>query len=136
MKIRSLTWGESITTKTNARKVATAFGLDVLSVVLFVAVGRRNHNLGNTVAGVVEVALPFLIALIVAWTTGQAWRKPFVLSTGVIVWLITVVLGLLLRNLVFDRGIALAFVIVATLTLGFLHVGWRAIFRLVRLRRS
>jgi len=136
VKIKSLTWGESITTKTNSRKVATAFGLDVSSVLLFVAVGRRNHNEGNTIAGVVDVALPFLIALIVAWTTSQAWRKPSVLPTGIIVWLITVVLGLLLRNLVFDRGIALPFVIVATLTLGFLLVGWRAIFRLIRFRRS
>ena len=122
--------------RVGGRQIAVALTLDIFSVLLFVAVGRRNHNLDNTVAGVVEVALPFLIALTVAWTTSQAWRKPFVLSTGVIVWLITVVFGLLLRNLVFDRGIALPFVIVATLTLGFLLVGWRAIFRLVRFRRS
>ena len=82
------------------------------------------------------VAAPFLIALAIGWLVSRAWRQPTNLRTGAIVWLITVIFGLLLRNSVFDRGIALPFVIVATLTLGFLLVGWRAIFRLVRFRRS
>jgi hypothetical protein len=35
-------------------------------------------------------------------------------------WLITVIVGLVLRRVVFDRGIATSFIIVATITLGVL----------------
>ena len=41
------------------------------------------------------------------------------------VWATTVVGGLLLRRFVFDRGTAAAFVVVATVTLGVLIIGWR-----------
>ena len=87
-------------------------------MLLFVAVGRRNHDDSTGVSGVVEVALPFLIALISGWLVTRAWRSPQALSTGVVIWLITVVLGLALRNFLFDRGTATAFIIVATLVLG------------------
>jgi hypothetical protein len=36
-------------------------------------------------------------------------------------------MGMLLRNLVFDRGTAPAFVIVATIFLGVTMFGWRAL---------
>ena len=42
------------------------------------------------------------------------------------IWIVTVVVGLALRSLVFDRGIAPTFIVVALLTLGVLLVGWRA----------
>jgi hypothetical protein len=40
---------------------------------------------------------------------------------------VTVALGLVLRNLVFDRGTALPFIIVATLVTGVFLVGWRMV---------
>jgi hypothetical protein len=43
------------------------------------------------------------------------------------VWGYTVVMGMVLRNLVFDRGTALAFIIVATVFLGITMFGWRAL---------
>ena len=87
-------------------------------MLLFVAVGRRNHDESAGISGVVEVALPFLIALISGWLVTRAWRSPTALSTGVVIWLITVALGLVLRNFLFDRGTATPFIIVATLVLG------------------
>jgi hypothetical protein len=45
----------------------------------------------------------------------------------VIVWLVTVALGMVLRHTLFDRGTALAFIIVATISLGLLLLGWRAV---------
>ena len=113
-------------------KVTVALALDVFSVLLFVAVGRRNHNDSTGVSGVFEVALPFLIALISGWLVTRAWRSPQALSTGVVIWLITVVLGLALRNFLFDRGTATPFIIVATLVLGALIFGRRLIFRVIR----
>jgi hypothetical protein len=102
-------------------------------VVLFVAVGRRNHDEGTAIDGIAIVAAPFLIALAVAWLTSRAWRTPGSWRTSVIVWLITVFGGLELRHFVFDRGTATPFIIVATITLGvLLGVGRLLSKRLVR----
>jgi hypothetical protein len=57
-------------------------------------------------------------------------------ATGVTVWLATAAIGLLLRRVVWDRGTALSFVIVATVVLGVLLVGWRAIWAIALRRRG
>ena len=101
-----------------SRQIGVEMTLDIFSVLLFVAVGRRNHDESAGISGVVEVALPFLIARISGWLITRAWRSPQALSTGVLIWLVTVVLGLALRNFLFDRGTATPFIIVATLVLG------------------
>jgi FtsH-binding integral membrane protein len=44
-----------------------------------------------------------------------------------VVWGYTVVMGMVLRNMVFDRGTATAFIIVATVFLGITMFGWRAL---------
>ena len=113
-----------------------AFGIDVMLILGFAALGRRSHEEGSSVVGIVEVAAPFLIALVVGWLVARAWRAPASLRTGVIVWLVTVVGGLALRSVVFDRGIAPAFCVVALLTLGVLLLGWRAIARYLPRRRG
>ena len=110
----------SITTRPSQRAVVTAAIVDVVAVVLFVAIGRRNHNEGTTLSGVLSVAAPFLIALGISWIGLRTWREPFNRASMVATWVITVVIGLLLRRLVFDRGIATSFIIVATITLGVL----------------
>jgi hypothetical protein len=59
------------------------------------------------------------------------WRRPTSLLTGLIVWPVTILVGMVVRNLVFDRGTATSFVVVATLFVGLFLVGWRAALRLV-----
>lgn len=110
----------SITTRPSQRAVVTAAFVDVVAVVVFVAIGRRNHNEGTALSGVLSVAAPFLIALGISWIGLRTWREPFNRASMVATWVITVVIGLLLRRLVFDRGIATSFIIVATITLGVL----------------
>ena len=110
------------------RRVAAAAALDASAVVVFVVLGRRSHHEdGSWLAGTARVGAPFLIALLAGWLLVRAWRAPFARVTGVIVWLVTVALGMVLRHTWFDRGTAAAFVIVATVTLGVLLLGWRAI---------
>jgi hypothetical protein len=109
--------------------------LDIASVVVFVAVGRRSHDEdGNAVVGALKVAGPFLIALAVGWGVLQAWRRPDALRTGVVVWILTVALGMVLRHWVFDRGTATSFIVVATIALGVLLLGWRIV--VTRRRRA
>jgi hypothetical protein len=105
-----------------------AAALDVASIVVFVAIGRRSHDEdGNAIVGALKVAAPFVIALIVAWIAMRAWRRPDAPAIGVPVWLITVAVGMVLRHFVFDRGTALSFIIVATIALGVFLLGWRLI---------
>ena len=110
----------SITTRLSQRTVITTAVVDVVAVVVFVAIGRRNHNEGAALSGIIGVAAPFLIALGISWIGLRTWREPFNRASLVATWIITVAIGLLLRRLVFDRGIAIAFIIVATITLGVL----------------
>jgi hypothetical protein len=110
----------SITTRPSQRAVITAAIVDVVAVVVFVAIGRRNHDEGTALSGVLGVAAPFLIALGISWIGLRTWREPFTRRSWVATWAIAVIAGLLLRRLVFDRGIATAFIIVATITLGLL----------------
>ena len=104
-----------------------AAALDTAVVVSFIAIGRRNHDEDEAISGLVETAAPFLIALAVAWVIWRVWLQPDAVMTGVRVWLTTLGLGMLLRNLVFDDGTAASFVIVASVFLGTFLVGWRAI---------
>jgi ribose/xylose/arabinose/galactoside ABC-type transport system permease subunit len=102
---------------------------DVLCIVIFVAIGRENHDEGGSASGFFQVAAPFLIATVVGWLASQAWKKPLDLRTGAIIWLTTLILGMILRHFVFDDGTATAFIIVATLFLCVFLNGWRAIVR-------
>ena len=110
----------SITTRLSRRAVITTAIVDVVAVVVFVAIGRRNHDEGTALSGVLGVAAPFLIALGISWIGLRTWREPFNRASFIATWIITVCVGLLLRRVVFDRGIATAFIIVATITLGVL----------------
>ena len=112
------------------RRAAIALALDVVAVVVFVAIGRRTHDEGgNVVIGAAKVAAPFLIAVVLGWLLSRGWRDPYSNATGAIVWLTTVIAGLLLRRFAFDRGTATPFVIVATATLCAFIMGWRGVAR-------
>ena len=117
------------------RRVPLAVGIDVFSVTLFVAVGRREHERDSAIAGLIDTAAPFLLALALAWVLLRVWRRPTDWRTGVGVWGITLVAGMLLRNLVFDDGTAPSFVIVAAAFLALFLIGWRVAFGLLE-RRS
>ncbi|MCB1027178.1 MAG: DUF3054 domain-containing protein [Microthrixaceae bacterium] len=111
---------------------------DVVVVLAFVATGRNNHDEGLSVASVLDVATPFLVALALGWVATTALgnrlggapsgvpRVVRVWPTGVVLWVATAVGGLALRNVVFGDGTATSFVIVACAVLGVGLVGWRA----------
>lgn len=105
---------------------AKALAVDVVCVVVFCTIGRRSHAEGLTVAGIVETAWPFLAGTGVGWLLSRAWRRPVALApTGVAVWVITVVVGMLLRK-ASGQGTAAAFIVVASVTTAALLLGWRA----------
>ncbi|SEF83984.1 Protein of unknown function [Thermomonospora echinospora] len=108
----------------------TAGGLDIVSVLVFVAIGRANHEESGGVAGFAGTAWPFLVSLAIGWLALRAWRRPAALvPAGVGIWLVTVAGGMALRA-VSGQGTALAFVIVATAFLAMELLGWRLAARL------
>jgi hypothetical protein len=109
---------------------------DAAAVVLFAGVGRRNHDDGSAITDVLTTAAPFLIGLGVAWLAVRAWRRPVTLVTGLSIWPIVVLVGMIARRGLFDRGTATSFVVVATVFLGATLVGWRAGWQLTVRRRQ
>ncbi|WP_409048125.1 DUF3054 domain-containing protein [Microbacterium sp. HA-8] len=118
------------------RAVTVALATDVVLVVVFAAVGRASHDETLTVAGVLQTSWPFLVGLVAGWLVTLGRRRPFApLRTGVGVWAVTVAGGMLLR-MVSGEGTAVAFVIVAAVTLLVFLVGWRLIVAAVRGRQK
>lgn len=116
--------------------VALAGLVDLVLVVGFAAVGRASHETAAFGIGLAQTAWPFVVALAVGWLITVAWRNPLALwPTGIGVWVLTVVGGMLLRALS-GQGTALPFIIVATLTLALLLLGWRLIAVIVRRVRA
>lgn len=102
-------------------------GIDVVCVLVFCAVGRRSHDEGLNVAGIASTAWPFLSGTVLGWLVSQGWRRPTALyPTGVVVWLCTVVVGMLLRK-VTSAGVAGSFIVVASSVTALLLLGWRAL---------
>jgi hypothetical protein len=115
--------------------IAIALLLDTVLVVAFAALGRASHD-SDVFGGLWQTAWPFLIGLAAGWLVTLAWRAPLApVRTGLGIWAATVIGGMLLRA-ASGQGTALPFMIVATLTLLVLLVGWRVIAALVARRRS
>lgn len=114
-------------TQSTTIKKAFGFFFDALCVLAFVVIGTRNHDTDTGISGVLYVAAPFWIAMVLGWFVSHAKRNPFAISVGTQTWIVTLVIGMMLRNLVFDRGTATSFMIVAAIFLAVTMLGWRAL---------
>lgn len=103
--------------------------LDAAAVLLFAYLGRGAHEGGRSLGDVLEVALPFLVARLVA--TALVRHGPTRLwPGGVVTWLVTWAGGMALRAAL-GGGTAVPFLLVALGVLGALFLGWRLVARLV-----
>ncbi|MFC4604099.1 DUF3054 domain-containing protein [Rhodococcus kronopolitis] len=122
------------------KKLLPALAVDVVLVIVFCAIGRRSHDEANALAGLASTAWPFLGGLAAGWLATYAlYRKKFdalsVVPTGVLVWLTTLVVGMLLR-VVGGQGTAFSFILVAATVLAVFLIGWRAVYAAVRARTT
>ena len=118
-----------VATSERTASVAVSAVVDVVVVLLFALIGRLSHDGGPL--GLFATAWPFLAGLAAGWVVMRAWRHPRrIVWTGVGVWVATVAGGMLLRMLT-GQGTQLAFVLVATATVGLLLLGWRGVSVLV-----
>jgi predicted permease len=117
------------------RRWAPAVAADVLVVLVFATIGRSSHDEGITVGGVAHTAWPFLVGAAIGWGLVQMGHDdPRSNKAGVRVWLLTLVVGMVLRRLT-GAGTAASFVVVATIVLGVLFLGWRFVARVRRWTR-
>lgn len=115
---------------------AVSAALDILTVLLFVVIGRASHAKGEELGGIASTAWPFLAGLGVGWLVSRGWRRPGALApAGAGAWLCTVACGMVLR-VVAGQGTAIAFIAVALAFLGLFLLGWRLAWRLVAARRT
>lgn len=109
---------------------------DVVLILVFAAIGRDAHARDGIFTGVFLTAWPFLAGAAAGWLATRAWRDPMSLRrAGAGVWLGSLIGGMLLRALT-GQTVVVAFVVVALLSLGVLLMGYRALYRIIRRRRS
>lgn len=120
--------------KDSIRKWPLWMAVDVVLIVLFALLGRREHEHALSIGGILMTALPFLVAYVVVTWLSKPWttiNKLF--PVGVLVWVVTVAAGLALR-VAMDSTAALPFIIVATLVLGAFLMGRRLVTSMVAKR--
>lgn len=102
--------------------------IDLVLVTAFATIGRASHAEGLSLGGIAQTAWPFVVAVVVGSLLSQRvpgspwWRQ------GIVVWAVTVTGGIALR-LAAGESAAAGFVVVTTLVLGALLLGWRALAR-------
>ena len=109
---------------------------DLAVVVVFVLIGRRSHHEDAGFVGFLRVGWPFAVALGLAWWVTGLTRGPLAWGRATMAWLLTVGIGMTLRIVVEGRSLSVAFTIVTMVFVGVGMLGWRAVVRLVRARRT
>ena len=114
---------------------ALGLALDAALICLFAAIGRRNHGETAALLAVATTAWPFLAGMTAGWVVSvlATGRVPLTVRDGIPIWLGAVAIGMALRSLT-HAGTALSFIVVATLFLGVMLLGWRAVAAVVTSR--
>lgn len=113
------------------------FLIDAVLVVVFATFGRGAHSEGLGAAQVWGTAWPFLVGLVAGWVLVLAARRALTaVRTGVVLWVVTLVVGMVIRGLGDGRVPHWSFMIVAGIATGVFLIGWRAIRAAIVRRRS
>ncbi len=105
---------------------------DLAVLVVFVAIGRRTHGEDAGVVGFFRVLWPFAVALAVGWASTGLPPAPLEWRRAIGAWLVTVVLGMVLRIVAQGREFKPSFTVVALVFVGAGMLGWRGAVRLAR----
>ena len=111
--------------------------IDTILITLFAIAGIASHDGNLDILSIGRVAIPFFLpylALTVLIKPARLIQNIF--PVGVALWLATVVLGPILRALLFGDTSALPFILVTAGVLAVLLLGRRSISTLVTRRRQ
>lgn len=109
------------------------FGIDLACVLVFSVVGLAMH--GSPLGEILDTAWPFIVGLAVAWMTPVRSLPLIIWPSGVVVWALTVAVGLSLRA-VTGGGVSGAFPFVTATVLAVLLIGWRVVAEVIERRRE
>jgi FtsH-binding integral membrane protein len=108
--------------------------LDAIGIVVFALIGRDRHADDRSLGAALGTAAPFLIAVFVGWFVAKAWRNPASMRAGLITWATTLIVGMVLRRVLWDRGTAWTFVVVAAVFLALTMLSWRYVLGSIQKR--
>lgn len=106
---------------------------DLLAIMLFVLIGKREHQLDATFLDSLVTAAPFIIAWLLVGGTAGVFKAEAYSRLGktvvyiTLVWLVAGSLGLALRAFVFQEGVSTPFIIVTLVSNLILLLIWRSI---------
>ena len=113
------------------------FVVDAVLIGVFSIFGRGAHSEGLGAAQVWGTAWPFLVGLVVGWLILLVTRrKPGGVVAGVVVWLASLVVGMVIRGIGDGRVPHWSFIVVAGSVTAIFLIGWRAIRAVVVRRRG
>lgn len=115
--------------------VSMMLGIDAVLIIIFAIIGVSSHDGDLGFLNIARVALPFMLPyllLSVARKPGRFIHNVF--PAGIALWIITVILGPILRAILFGDSSEFAFVLVTAGVLGVLLIGRRSISTLVSRR--
>ena len=113
----------------------TAVALDFVAIAVFALLARMAHQseeMPFNFAGWASTVWPFAIGVVLGWvivlmsTRGEKQEK------GVLIWLITVVTGLVIWGIRNQQLPHWSFIVVASVMSALLMLGWRGIARLIK----
>jgi hypothetical protein len=109
-------------------RIAVGLGLDMALICLFAAIGRHSHGQSDTLLAVGATALPFLTGMAIGWLISSIsfGHAPLRVPEAIPVWAATVGIGMAVRVLT-GAGTAFSFIVVTTVFLGSVLLGWRAL---------
>ncbi|MYR07185.1 DUF3054 family protein [Gordonia sp. SID5947] len=135
-------------TSTRSLPMPVTAVIDLVAVTVFVLIGRSSHEEGLAVVGVLQTLWPFAVGAAAGWSIayvyshvrssdwfGHDFRPERIAPAGVIIWFCAVAVGMILRYLL-HQGVAVSFIIVATISLGVFLIGWRAVAGFIARRRT
>ena len=116
-------------------RIALGLVYDIALICIFAAIGRRSHAETGALLSVLTTAWPFLAGMAAGWLISllALRRVPLMVRDGIPVWLCAVTIAMALRGLT-HAGTAFSFIVVATLLLGAMLLGWRAVAMLMSRR--
>jgi len=107
-------------------RTSIRIALDLVLVLVFAIIGRASHGEALTPGGILLTGWPFLVGCLLASVLACVVLRLSWLREGLLVWAITVVVGMLLRGIT-GGSLAIGFLIVATIVLAVFLIGWRMV---------
>lgn len=106
--------------------MAKYLAYDIIAIFVFAVLARLAHG-GLGIGEVLNTWWPFALGVLIGWLTIRG-KDALAAKQGVIVWIITAVVGLAIWGMRHDQIPHWSFILVASIVSALLLLGWRAVY--------